>query len=109
MSSSGRRRPGSPVMRKLKYKLPSTFSEKKTTEPARKTSQVRAVLERASLFVVTAKATATTTASQTDQVVPGCETYFMFAAVTLKYEGTNQKAVSPRSEEHTSELQSLRH
>ena len=34
-------------------------------------------------------------AIQIDQVVPCSETYFMFSAVTLKYEGTSQKAVSP--------------
>ena len=52
-------------------------------------------MPRASLSVTTANATATTTATQMDQVVPCSETYFMFSAVTLKYEGTSQKAVSP--------------
>src|ERR1017187_5698832 len=74
---------------------PSTSSEKKTTQPETNTAQARSGLARANLSEVTAKATATTTATQMDQVVPCSETYFMFAAVIMKYEGTSQKAVSP--------------
>src|ERR1035441_10085228 len=98
MSSSGSRRTGSPEMRKLKEIPPNTLSEKKTTQPAMNTAQARSGLARANLSLATAKATATATATQIDQVVPCSETYFRFSAVTLKYEGTSQKAVS-RSEE----------
>src|ERR1039457_3688413 len=100
MSSSGRRREGSPETRKLKYKLPRTLSEKKTTQPATNTSQVRSGRARASLSVVTAKATATTTATQMDQVVPCSETYFIFSAVTLKYEGTRDRKSTRLNSSH---------
>src|ERR1035438_8188628 len=95
MSSSGRRRLGSPATRKLKKRYPRTFTEKKSALPATKTLQVWRGLPRASRSVEMAKTMATATATQMDQVVPCSETYFMFSEVTLKYEGTSQKAVSP--------------
>ena len=75
--------------------LPNTLSEKKTAQPATNTPQARSGLPRASQSEASAKTTCTATASQMDHVVPCSETYIMFSAVTLKYEGTSQKAVSP--------------
>src|ERR1041385_7888556 len=95
MSSSGTRRRGSPAIRDWKKLLPSTLRGKNTAEPAGKTAQVRSGLPRASLSVAIAKATATATATQMDHVVPCSETNFMFAEVTLKYEGTIQQAGKP--------------
>src|SRR6476620_498906 len=95
MSSSGSSRVGSPVTRKLNQMFPSTFTEKNTAAPDTNTPHVRPALPFASLSVVTANATATASATHTDHVVPCSATYFMFSAVTLKYEGTSQKAVNP--------------
>src|SRR6185369_9967908 len=75
--------------------LPSTFTEKKTAAPATKTPHVRATRPFASRSDITANVTATASATHTDHVVPCSDTYFMFADVTLKYDGTSQKAVSP--------------
>src|SRR4051794_12731042 len=119
MSNSGKSRVGSPVTRKLNQMFPSTFTVKNTAAPATNTPQVRPALPFASLSVVTANATATTpptppppppspalpsppptppataSATHTDHVVPCSATYFMFSAVTLKYDGTSQNAVNP--------------
>src|ERR1017187_2512017 len=94
-SSSGTRRCGSPMMRKLKWKRPTTFTPRNRRAPDRKAAYALPGLPDAPRSDNAANRTIATANNAKDHALPRDDTYCRFLMVIRRYEGVSQNAESP--------------